>query len=85
MPPEDVINLAQKFGLEVQVELGEKQGGSFTAAVASSLIDRGHRWLAAGADQVIVEGRESAQGIGLFDETVDWTRISPTDSSKPGE
>jgi len=69
MPPEDVIGLAQRFGLEVQVELGEKQGGAFTRRVAEELVQRGDRWLAAGARQVIVEGRESAQGIGLFDES----------------
>jgi phosphosulfolactate synthase len=69
LPPEDVIRLAQGFGLEVQVELGEKQGGAFTRAVADQLVERGNRWLQAGAKQIVVEGRESAQGIGLFDET----------------
>ena len=69
MPPNEVIALAQPYGLEVQVELGEKQGGSFTAAVGDRLIERGRQWLAAGAKQIVVEGRESAQGIGLFDET----------------
>jgi phosphosulfolactate synthase len=69
MPPEDIIRRAQRFGLEVQVELGEKQGGAFTADVAARLVERGHRWLAAGAQQIVIEGRESALGIGLFDET----------------
>jgi len=69
MAPEDVIRLARQFGLEVQVELGEKQGGAFTRTVAEQLVERGHRWLTAGAKQIVVEGRESAQGIGLFDET----------------
>ena len=69
MPPEAIIRLAKRFGLEVQVELGEKHGGAFTRHVADQLVDRGHRWLAAGAQQIVVEGRESAQGIGLFDDT----------------
>lgn len=69
LPPNEVIALAQRFGLEVQVELGEKQGGTFTADVGDRLIERGRQWLAAGAKQVVVEGRESAQGIGLFDES----------------
>jgi phosphosulfolactate synthase len=69
LPPQDVIRLAQRFGLEVQVELGEKQGGAFTRTVADQLVERGNRWLQAGVQQIVVEGRESAQGIGLFDET----------------
>ena len=32
------------------------------------LIDQGKRWLDAGALQLVVEARESAAGVGLFDE-----------------
>jgi phosphosulfolactate synthase len=68
-PPEDTMKLAERYGLEVQVELGEKQGGTFDDATAQRLRERGRRWLDAGAAQVVIEGRESAQGIGLFDPT----------------
>jgi phosphosulfolactate synthase len=67
--PEAIMGLAGRHGLEVQVELGEKHAGVFDRAALERLTDRGRRWLAAGAQQIVIEGRESAQGIGLFDET----------------
>ena len=67
--PEGIMELARRHGLEVQVELGQKHGGAFDASTRDRLTDRGHRWLEAGAEQIVVEGRENAQGIGLFDET----------------
>jgi phosphosulfolactate synthase len=66
--PEEVVRLAARYGLEVQAELGEKHSGSFTDPVVAELIARGRRWLAAGAKQIVVEGRESARGVGLYDE-----------------
>jgi len=48
--------------------VGEKHGGTFDDRLVQSLIDQGRRWLDAGARQVVVEARESAEGIGLFDE-----------------
>jgi len=32
------------------------------------LIEQGQRWLDAGATQLVIEARESARGVGLFDE-----------------
>jgi phosphosulfolactate synthase len=34
----------------------------------SELTERGQRWLNAGAIQLVIEARESARGVGLFDE-----------------
>ena len=68
LPPRDVVKRAQARGLEVQYELGKKHGGAFTADVVRELIDRGRRWLDAGAKQIVIEARESAQGVGLFDD-----------------
>lgn len=65
--PEEVVALASSYGLEVQAELGEKHGGTFTGQVVRELRSRGVRWLEAGAEQVVVEGRESARGVGLYD------------------
>lgn len=65
---DDVMKMADHRGLDVQFELGKKKGGSFTADVVDDLVEQGRRWLDAGAKQVVVEARESAQGIGLFDE-----------------
>lgn len=67
-PPEEIMRLASSYGLSVQVELGEKHAGVFSPEVVQRLIDRGRHWMDAGAEQVVVEGRESAIGIGLFDE-----------------
>ena len=64
--PGDVVQAALDRGLEVQYELGEKHSGAFEADTVRSLIALGKRWLAAGAKQVVVEARESAQSVGLF-------------------
>ena len=65
--PEEVCTMAQARGLEVQFELGKKHGGAFDDDVAAGLIAQGRRWLDAGAEQLVIEARESAQGVGLFD------------------
>ena len=65
---EEVMAMASERGLEVQFELGKKHGGAFTQDTVSALLDQGRRWLDAGAKQVVVEARESAQGVGLFDD-----------------
>ncbi|HKA34825.1 MAG TPA: phosphosulfolactate synthase [Candidatus Binatia bacterium] len=64
----EIVRLAAARALEVQFELGEKNVGPFTGGALRSWIEVGQRWLAAGAVQVVVEARESARGIGLFDE-----------------
>lgn len=68
MSPREVISLVHARGLQAQFELGKKHGGAFTSDVVADLIDQGWRWLDAGAVQLVVEGRESAVGVGLFDE-----------------
>jgi phosphosulfolactate synthase len=64
----DVVKMARQRGLEVQFELGKKHTGAFTADKVKELIDQGKRWLDAGAVQLVVEARESARGVGLFDD-----------------
>jgi len=64
---EDVVKAAHERNLEVQFELGKKHGGAFTADTIDGLIDQGRLWLEAGAVELIVEARESAKGIGVFD------------------
>ncbi len=68
LPPGEVIRLARQRGLDVQFELGKKHTGAFTEDVVTALIDQGKRWLEAGALQLVVEARESARGVGLFDD-----------------
>jgi phosphosulfolactate synthase len=68
LPAEEVVKMIHSRGMEVQFELGKKHGGAFTSDVVGELIDQGQRWLDAGAVQLVVEGRESAKGVGLFDD-----------------
>ncbi|MDF0665657.1 MAG: phosphosulfolactate synthase [Nitrospira sp.] len=63
----EIVKMATDRGLTVQFEIGEKHGGSFTEDIVKELIDQGMRWLDAGAEKIVVEGRESAQNVGLFD------------------
>jgi len=69
LPARVVVQMAEQRGLEVQFELGKKHGGAFNSDVISELIDQGRRWLDAGARELVVEARESAKGVGLFDES----------------
>jgi len=72
--PEQLVAEAREHGLEVQFELGRKHDGPFTDDDMSTLIDQGKRWLEAGAVELIIEARESAQAVGLFDEAggISW-------------
>jgi phosphosulfolactate synthase len=63
----DVVRMAHDRGLEVQFELGKKHTGAFDAGLIDELIEQGNRWLDAGAVELVVEARESAKGVGLFD------------------
>jgi len=64
----DIVRMAHDRGLEVQFELGKKHGGAFQESIVVELIEQGQRWIDAGAVQLVVEARESARGVGLFDE-----------------
>ena len=68
LDPDKIVKMASERGLEVQYEMGEKHSGSFTPEVIKGLIDLGKRWLDAGCTQLVVEARESAQSVGLFDD-----------------
>ncbi len=70
----EVVKMAHTRGLDVQFELGKKHTGPFTEENVRALIDQGHRWLDAGAVQLVVEGRESAKGVGLFDNDGNFNR-----------
>jgi phosphosulfolactate synthase len=68
LPAADVVKMAHQRGLQVQFELGKKHTGAFNEKVVGQLIQQGKKWLDAGALQLVVEARESARGVGLFDE-----------------
>ncbi len=66
LKPSDVARMCSERGLEFQFEVGKKHGGTFTSDMVGELIDQGKRWLDAGAKNIVVEARESAQNVGLF-------------------
>jgi phosphosulfolactate synthase len=68
LKPRAVVQMASARGLDVQFELGKKHTGAFTSDAVESLIETGQRWRDAGALELIVEARESAQSVGLFDD-----------------
>jgi phosphosulfolactate synthase len=68
LDPRQIVAAAQSRGLDVQMELGKKHDGGFTERTLSAWIDQGREWLDAGAVQLVVEARESARGVGLFDQ-----------------
>ncbi len=63
-----IVAMAQARDLEVQFELGAKHDGAFSADVVEALVLKGRQWLEAGAEELVIEARESAQGVGLFDD-----------------
>jgi len=67
LKPRTVVRMAQERGLAVQYEMGKKHEGPFTTDSLDDAISRGHAWLDAGAEQLVVEARESARGVGAFD------------------
>jgi phosphosulfolactate synthase len=67
--PRYVVAMAAERGLDVQFELGKKHTGAFHSSMVDDLIDQGKVWLDAGARELVVEARESAVGVGLFDDT----------------
>jgi phosphosulfolactate synthase len=75
LPPRAVVAMIRERGMEAQFELGKKHDGVFTRDVVADLIAQGHTWLDAGAVQLVIEARESARGIGVFD---DEGRFQPT-------
>ncbi len=66
--PSAIVAMAHARGLEVQFELGKKHTGAFSQRMVEQLITQGQRWLDAGARQLVIEARESARGVGLFDD-----------------
>jgi phosphosulfolactate synthase len=68
LEPAEVVRMADERELQVQFELGKKHTGAFREHVVDQLIEQGRRWIDAGALQLVLEARESACGVGLFDE-----------------
>jgi phosphosulfolactate synthase len=67
LSPDEVVQMAAERGLGLDVELGSKLTGAFTAETIDAHVEDGHRWREAGAHFLVIEARESAVDIGLFD------------------
>lgn len=63
---EQVIALARSYGFRIITEIGKKTAGAVTSI--PDLLDTYHHDLGSGASYVIVEGRESGENIGIYDE-----------------
>lgn len=68
LSPYKIVEMANDRGLKVQFELGKKKSGNFTKDDVKELVKQGRMWLDAGAIQLILEGRENALDVGLFDK-----------------
>ena len=68
LDPAAIVDLARERGLGVQFELGSKHDGPFTDGAVDALLAVGAAWLEAGAEWLVVEARESASAVGLFDQ-----------------
>lgn len=66
LPADEVVRQAAERSLEVQFELGKKHEGAFTEDRVQALLRQGHEWLDAGACDLVIEARESACAVGLF-------------------
>src|SRR3954447_458101 len=67
LEPEEVVRMASDRGLGMDVELGGKHSGAFTPETVELLVEEGRRWREAGAHFLVIEARESARDVGLFD------------------
>jgi phosphosulfolactate synthase len=66
VPAVRAVQMARDRGLGVQFELGQKHDEAFTGDEVERLVAQGTEWLEAGAEQVVIEARESALNVGLF-------------------
>jgi len=76
LQPEEIVGMAAEHGLGMDVELGSKHSGAFTPAVVDVLIEEGRRWRGAGAHFLVIEARESAREIGLFDSSGNFDALA---------
>ena len=63
----EIVDLVSSVGLSIQYEVGRKFSGCLDDRSATKAIDRAVQWLDAGAEEVVIEGREDATNVGLFD------------------
>lgn len=65
--PSVIMKALGERGLDGQFELGKKHTGPWGSRELDHMLGIGWRWLEAGAKQLVIEARESARDVGLFD------------------
>lgn len=68
LPARNIVEMAYGRGLSVQYELGKKHEGPFNNTTLDSAISEGLAWMDAGAMKLVIEARENANSVGLFDQ-----------------
>jgi phosphosulfolactate synthase len=76
LSPREIVGMAAERGLGMDVELGGKHSGAFTPQVVDALVDEGLRWLDAGTNFLVIEARESALDVGLFDSAGNFSALA---------
>jgi phosphosulfolactate synthase len=67
LSPKEIVAMTRERGLGLDVELGGKHSGAFTPETVDALVEEGLRWREAGTEFLVIEARESARDVGLFD------------------
>lgn len=67
LSPKEIVAMTTERGLGLDVELGSKLTGAFSADTIDDLVREGLEWVDAGIHYLVIEARESARDIGLFD------------------
>jgi phosphosulfolactate synthase len=68
LDPQSVVDMAHDRGLAVQFEVGNKHVGPFDSEAIDDAIQQAAEWLEAGAEFIVIEARESAENVGLFNK-----------------
>jgi phosphosulfolactate synthase len=74
LPPNEIVGMARERGLGVQFEMGKKHEGAFTEDSLDAGIARARSWLDAGAEEIVIEAREGARGVGMFNNDGELNR-----------
>jgi phosphosulfolactate synthase len=72
--PRKVVEMAAERGLAVEYELGKKHEGNIEQNQLEALLAEGREWIDAGARRLVIEARESAAGVGVFDPAGEMNR-----------
>jgi phosphosulfolactate synthase len=76
LSPEEIVGMAAERGLGLDVELGGKHSGAFAPDQVDALVEEGRRWRGAGTQFLVIEARESAVDVGIFDSAGNFAAVA---------